>query len=105
MTVVQKHAEWENDPWWKRSAYPIASGPDAPTPRILRMAASAPGGVIRWWEAEEQYLLGSANARRARRLGSRSYCMGVKRILGRHFVKVEGTNGFYVLKSTIKGED
>ncbi len=98
---------------------------DGPTTRILELARSAPGGVIRWHEAEQCYLDGSESARREQRasrnimnrlgkLGrervyaSANYRMGVKRVLERHFLKVEGTRGYYVLKEAVNalgGED
>ncbi len=75
---------------------------NGPTQRILAMAISAPGGVIRWRDANAAYLLGSENARRSR---SNNFHMSVKRVLERHFTKVSGTHGYYVLTSSIKGDD
>lgn len=85
----------------------------------------SPGGVIRWHEARDEYLAGSKAARdeedkshRRRpmifslasskwqkvRSNGRHYHMSLSRVLERHFERVEGVNGFYVLKSTIIGD-
>jgi hypothetical protein len=86
---------------------------DGPTAHILRMARQAPGGIIRWNEARDEYLKGSQTARddeksaasRHRRGftsssgGGRHYHMTLHQTLKRNFLKVEGTNGYYVLKT------
>lgn len=69
-----------------------------PTRLIVEMAQKAPGGVIRWYEARDQYLKGSEAARRDERKGQRNYHMSLKQSLDRNFLKVEGTDGFYVLR-------
>ena len=70
-----------------------------PTKEIKRMASSQPGGVIRWRDAQAVYLRESESARRDNRRGSYNFHMNMKRIFKRYFKKVEGVNGFYVLKS------
>lgn len=69
-----------------------------PTRLIIEMAQKKPGGVIRWHEARDQYLKGSEAARRNERKGERNYHMSLKQTLDRNFMKVEGANGFYVLR-------
>ena len=69
-----------------------------PTRLIVEMAQKKPGGVIRWHEARDQYLKGSESARRNERKGERNYHMSLKQTLDRNFLKVDGTDGFYVLK-------
>lgn len=93
---------------------------DRPTARILRLARAAPGGVIRWREARDEYVKGShaaqeeeRDARSANGLNKqtfkertgRHYHMGLSRLLERHFYKVEGTRGYYVLKGVIFNDD
>lgn len=73
---------------------------ERPTAAIKEFARSQPGGVIRWGEAERLYLSHSENARRGR-----GFHMNLKRIFDRHFVRVDGIRGFYVLASEIVGED
>lgn len=88
-----------------------------PTRAIIRFASQAPGGLIRWYEARDAYLSESAAARRDERQaakfrfpkfpnfkphrqnGNMHYHMSLKRVLDRHFLKVEGTDGYYVLRS------
>lgn len=100
-----------------------------PTDRILELAKAAPGGVIRWHEADEAYRDGSPCAQsehsNAKRYKSGSiaslkineggrfrtvyppmhYRSSLNSVLKRHFHKVEGTKGYYVLKSTIFNDD
>lgn len=97
--------------------------PGGPTARILELARSAPGGVIRWHEAEDCYVQGSPAAMKERNAArsapfrrgkirrgwayhpSLHFHSSVKRVLTRHFEKVEGTKGYYVLRSTIYNDD
>jgi hypothetical protein len=72
-----------------------------PTREILLWAQSAPGGIIRWREANDIYLDESEAARRDRRNKRNNYHMSLKKVLKTHFEKVQGTDGFYVLKSRI----
>ena len=74
---------------------------NGPTSRILELARTAPGGVVRWREARDEYVLGSEAAQRNERRGHKNFHMSLKRVLDRYFYKVDGTEGFYVLKSTI----
>jgi hypothetical protein len=81
-----------------------SKGP-GPTRLILEMAQRAPGGVIRWHEARDEYLKGSESARRNERKGERNYHMTLKQCLDRNFLKVQGTDGFYVLYHMTCGGD
>ncbi len=89
---------------------------EGPTARIVQMARSRPGGVIRWHEARDVYLEASATARsdekqaasRARRgfrltssSGGRHFHLTLNQLLERNFFKVDGTRGYWVLKSTV----
>jgi hypothetical protein len=95
---------------------------DGPTSRIIAVAIKSPGGVIRWHEAETEYLAGSSSARREhehavaygrynRRLSntkgypSLHYHSSINNVLKRHFSKVEGTRGFYVLNEMLDGNN
>ncbi len=73
---------------------------DGPTARILRMANKAPGGVIRWSEACAEYIEGSPAARKDERRKERRYHISLGHVLKRHFLQVEGTRGFYVLRNS-----
>ncbi len=86
-----------------------------PTAAILSVAQKAPGGVIRWKEARDAYLKHSAAAKRdeakanrkaskGSRNGNCQYHIALKRVLDRHFSKVQGTDGFYVLDHLIVGD-
>ncbi len=89
-----------------------------PTAAILVMAQKAPGGVIRWCEARDEYLAHSEAAKRDerkanrlnqlfrndRKAGNRQYHMSLHQVLKRHFAKVQGTDGYYVLKHLIVGD-
>lgn len=75
----------------------MARNPDGPTALILKLAREAPGGVIRWAEAEGAY-------RRGSKYGACNH-MSLGNLLRRHFDKVEGARGFYVLRSTIYNDD
>ena len=95
-------------------------GTGHPTAEILKMAMRAPGGLIRWHEARDVYVRESEAAKRDMRstirgpvfsnlFSNRSRCrvrtnyrfhMALKKVLDRHFEKVEGTNGYYVLLSS-----
>jgi hypothetical protein len=85
-----------------------------PTREILAFAQSAPGGLIRWHEARDIYLSESEAARRDERRAERfrklngksrngncNYHMSLHQLLKRHFYKVDGTDGYYVLKHTV----
>ena len=93
---------------------------DGPTARILRLARAAPGGLIRWHEARDEYLKGSQTARddeksaASRRhrgfnltssSGGRHYHMSLHQALERHFFPVDGTRGYYVLKGVVFNDD
>lgn len=75
-----------------------------PTRAVVEYARAEPGGVIRWREAEDEYCRHSEPARRHRRRGENNHHIWLKRIFDRHFVKVDGINGFYVLKETIPSQ-
>lgn len=79
--------------------------PNGPTARIIDRARSEPGGVLRWREANGEYLRASFAARVNKSRGETNYKMGLGNILQRYFVKVEGIKGFYVLKEMLEGED
>ena len=69
-----------------------------PTREILLFAQKAPGGVIRWGEAQHIYERECPTA-------LRSYIgMNISRILKANFTKVEGTRGFYVMNHLICGD-
>jgi hypothetical protein len=76
-----------------------------PTQLIKEMALKAPGGVIRWYEARDAYLEGSESARRNERKGEQNYHMSLKQTLDRNFLKVGGTDGYYVLYQMTCGGD
>lgn len=83
-----------------------------PTREILRLAQASPGGLIRWHEARDVYLQESEAARRDEktamrkggRNGNRNYHMNLQRILKGSFTKVQGTDGYWVLKHSIVGD-
>lgn len=77
----------------------------SPTQCIRDFARLQPGGVIRWREARDCYLCCSHAPRRDERMGMRNYHVHIGQVLKRHFTKVEGTDGYYVLTETIAGED
>lgn len=85
-----------------------------PTREIVKFAQRSPGGLIRWHEARDIYHSESAAARRDERRartasrfpnlrrmrsGNVAYHMNLKRVFDRHFVKVDGVDGHYVLRS------
>lgn len=70
-----------------------------PTREIIRFAQQAPGGVIRWCEAENIYRQESDQWRRGK-----AFMQNVSRILKTHFTKVDGIRGFYVLDHMIAGD-
>ena len=70
-----------------------------PTKRIIEFARRQPGGVIRWSEAEGIYREESKQARRGQ-----GFKQNVGRLLKKHFTKVGGIRGFYVLDETIVGD-
>lgn len=72
---------------------------NGPTARIIQRALSAPGGLIRWREAEAEYVSSSEAARRHARRGENNHHIWLKAIFDRHFVKVEGVDGHYVLRN------
>jgi hypothetical protein len=67
-----------------------------PTKKVLEFARQQPGGIIRWSEAEMVYRMESKAARRGH-----GFMQNISRIFDRHFTKVEGVSGFYVLDETI----
>lgn len=96
-----------------------------PTRAIVKFARQQPGGVIRWHEARDLYLEESEAARRDERMakrnsirlmaarvrgrnsvsGNRHYHLSLNSLLKRNFYRVEGTQGFYVLKATVFNSD
>lgn len=74
---------------------------NGPTEKIIEMARSAPGGVIRWRDARAEYIKGSPSARKELQSRTTRFHMGIKRVLDRHFTRVEGTDGYYVLTESI----
>jgi hypothetical protein len=69
---------------------------NGPTAKVLELARKAPGGVITWSEAQGAYACGSAAAK---------HKLSVSNVLNRHFEKVEGMRGAYVLSSMISNPD
>jgi ABC-type long-subunit fatty acid transport system fused permease/ATPase subunit len=92
-----------------------------PTREIVLFALRQPGGVVRWREVRDVYRKSSPAAREQERReasnrhrlyqhlrrgqGGLQYHMALSQVLRRHFVKVDGVNGFYVLRNSIVGED
>lgn len=61
---------------------------------------------MRWREARNLYVGHSSAARRDVRCGGPfHFHMSLGTLLRRHFTKVEGADGYYVLTETIAGED
>lgn len=83
----------------------MARNYNGPTARILRLAQSSPGGVIRWREAEAEYVAGSRKAQRHAARRERNHCMWVKGVLDRYFVRVDGVKGHYMLRVKTYSED
>lgn len=78
----------------------------SPTARIVSFARLQPGGVIRWREARRIYIEHSAAAQRWIRCGGPfHFHMALGVVLRRHFEKVDGVDGFYVLKESMRGDD
>lgn len=75
--------------------------PNGPTAKIIELARNSPGGVIRWCEAQRTYLEHSHFNNKWPKKMQSGFKMNVKRILDRHFKKVEGTKGYYVLSETV----
>lgn len=85
--------------------------PEGPTARVLQFAASQPGTVITWSEAQHAYAQGvvpvwtpSIRGMQVRGAAYR-HKMSISNVLKKHFERVEGTRGMYVLKSTISNPD
>lgn len=80
-----------------------------PTATIVEYARGQPGCVISWSEAQHQYGLGQVISGRGPnavfRPGRRNHKMSVSNVLRRHFVRVEGTQGLYVLRSSMENPD
>lgn len=82
---------------------------DGPTGRIVRLARSRPGGVIRWREARDQYLVASESARREDRRGTTHWHVSLKKVLDLHFTRVMGPDdrpvaGYYVLNESLESD-
>lgn len=80
---------------WKK----ISPGP---TQRILSLARKSAGGIIRWSDARDEYVLGSEYAQYLERKmknkkNGRNYHMSLKRVLDRHF-ETTGERGLYIIK-------
>lgn len=73
--------------------------------RIYDLGLHAPGNVIRWNEAESLYRAWSNAAKANFVRGATQHHQNVSRILKRHFVRVEGASGYYVLKDSIVDGD
>lgn len=76
----------------------MKSRKDGPTKRIITMAWDAPGQLIRWREAEAVY----DSWNKYRKFDNNRN--NLRRIFDRHFVKVEGVRGYYVLKESIRND-
>lgn len=74
-----------------------------PTEKVLVMAQTAPGGVVRWRDVRDAYVSGSKAAQRWERMGDTYHHMSISQLLKRHFTKVVGTDGYYVLNHLITG--
>lgn len=77
-----------------------------PTANVLAFARLQPGGIIRWHEARKCYLAFSPSAQGdVRRGGPFHFHMTLGKVLQRHFTRVEGVDGHYVLNEMMTGED
>lgn len=76
-----------------------------PTQSIIEFARTQPGGVIRWRDAHEEYVCASPKAKRHLRRGENNHHIWVGEVLRRHFAKVDGVNGYYVLKEFLEPEE
>lgn len=63
------------------------------TRHIIQRATVAPGGIIRWHEAESWY-----QEIAPQRAGWAGWKMNLSRLLKRHFVQVDGVRGHYMLR-------
>jgi len=68
------------------------------TASILRFARLQPGGVISWGEAAARYRMATGIPR-----SDHHYHMNLGHIFRRHFERVEGARGLYVLREAITG--
>lgn len=64
------------------------------TKHIIQRASAAPGGIIRWSEAEGWYQ--EIAPQRSHWAG---WKMNISRIFKRYFVQVEGVRGHYMLRT------
>lgn len=85
--------------------------PDGPTARVLKFAAGRPGGVVTWSDAQYAYAQGVVPVRSDHgpqtrvRAAAAKHKLSISNVLRRHFVRVEGIRGMYVLSSTISNPD
>lgn len=79
---------------------------NGPTAKVIAFAASQPGGIISWSEAQGAYGCGVVVDYKGDLVRAASqHKMSVSNVLQRHFERVEGARGMYVLRSTIGNPD
>ena len=77
--------------WMRGERRPARRGA---TKHIREQAAKAPGGIIRWHEAESWY-----QEIAPQRRGWSGWKMNLSRLLKLHFVQVDGVSGHYMLRT------
>ena len=79
---------------------------NGPTARVKEYAASQPGCLISWAEAQAAYATGMVKSWTGNMTGGASqHKMSISNVLWRHFTRVEGARGLYVLTSSIENHD
>lgn len=84
---------------------------NGPTAKVLELARNAPGGVITWSEAQGAYAQGVVPIRS--RSGPQTQVQGaaakhkmsISNVLKKHFTRVDGIRGTYVLRASIANPD
>ena len=79
--------------------------PNGPIAMVRKYAASRPGSLISWAEAQHAYGTGTVKGYDGPRKAAAHHKMSVSNVLRRHFTKVEGARGLYVLSSSIANPD
>lgn len=80
--------------------------PNGPTSMVRQYAASRPGCVISWSEAQAAYKTGRVRDYANSMVpGAAHHKMSISNLLRRHFTRVEGAKGLYVLNTSMTNHD
>lgn len=78
---------------------------NGPTARVRQYAAAQPGTLVSWSEVRNAYGTGIVRSHSGPRPAAAEHKMSISNVLRRHFTRVEGVNGLYVLSTSMSNLD